>query len=104
MRGADYVRLFVLAAIWGGSFIFIRILAPALGPVATAASRVLAGGLMLLAWYRIRRFDPDWRAHGKHYAVIGIVNSAIPFSLYGFAALHVPAGYSAILNSTAPLF
>jgi drug/metabolite transporter (DMT)-like permease len=104
MRGADYVRLFALAAIWGGSFIFMRVLAPALGPVATAAVRVLTGGLMLLGWFQIRRFNPEWRQHGRHYAAIGIVNSAVPFSLYAFAALHVPAGYSAILNSTAPLF
>ncbi len=104
MRGADYLRLFTLAAIWGGSFIFMRVLAPVLGPVATAGLRVLIGGLMLLAWFRLRHFDPGWPEHWRHYAIIGVVNSAIPFSLYAFAALHVPAGYSAILNSSAPLF
>ncbi len=104
MRSADAIRLVVLATIWGGSFIFMRVLAPALGPVPTAALRVILGGLLLLAWFRVRRFDPKWRAHGRHYLVIGAVNSAIPFSLFAFAALHVPAGYSAILNSTSPLF
>jgi drug/metabolite transporter (DMT)-like permease len=104
MRGADYVRLFVLAAIWGGSFIFMRVLAPVLGPIPTAALRVLLGGGMLLLWFRVRRFDPQWRVHRRHYMIIGAVNSSIPFSLFAFAALHVPAGYSAILNSTAPMF
>ena len=104
MHARDYGRLFILAAIWGGSFIFMRVVAPVLGPLATADLRVLLGGLMLLAWFRISGFDPQWRDHWRHYAIIGAANSAVPFSLYAFAALHVPAGYSAILNSTAPLF
>ena len=104
MRAADYARLFTLAAIWGGSFIFMRVLAPVLGPVSTAGLRVLIGGGVLLGWFRLRRFNPHWREHWRHYAIIGAVNSAVPFSLYAFAALHVPAGYSAILNSSAPLF
>lgn len=104
MQARDYGRLFLLAAIWGGSFIFMRVLAPVLGPLATAGLRVLIGGLLLLAWFRITAFDPKWGRHWRHYVVIGLGNSALPFSLYAFAALHVPAGYSAILNSTAPLF
>ena len=44
MRAADYARLFLLAAIWGGSFIFMRVLAPALGPLPTADLRVLIAG------------------------------------------------------------
>lgn len=104
MRTADYVRLVSLAAIWGGSFLFMRVISPQLGPLATAALRVLLGGLSLLVWFRVIGFDPEWRKHARHYVVVGIGNSSVPFSLYAFAALHVPAGYSAILNSTAPLF
>jgi len=104
LAGADVARLVTLAAIWGASFYFFRILAPVLGPVATAASRVIIGGLALVAWLRIIGFDAELARHGRHYAVIGVVNSAIPFVLFAWAALTLPASYSAILNATAPLF
>src|SRR5690349_17257647 len=90
MKTADLVRLLLLAAIWGGSFLFMRVLAPVIGPVGTAASRVLLAGIVLLAWYRITGFDVHWRANLRHYAIIGGVGSALPFTLFAFAALHIP--------------
>ena len=104
LAGADVARLVTLAAIWGASFYFFRILAPVLGPVATAAARVIIGGLALVAWLKAIGFDAELARHGQHYAVIGVMNSAIPFSLFAWAALTLPASYSAILNATAPLF
>jgi drug/metabolite transporter (DMT)-like permease len=104
VRTADTGRLVALAAIWGGSFIFIRVLAPALGPVLTATLRVLIAGTALVAYFRVIGFDAEVRRFWRQYLTIGIVNSAIPFLLYAFAALHIPASYSVILNSTTPLF
>jgi drug/metabolite transporter (DMT)-like permease len=104
LTGADVARLVTLAAIWGASFYFFRILAPVLGPVATAAARVIIGGLALVVWLKAIGFDAELARHGRHYAVIGVMNSAIPFSLFAWAALTLPASYSAILNATAPLF
>jgi drug/metabolite transporter (DMT)-like permease len=104
LRRADLVRLLLLAAIWGGSFLFMRVLAPAIGPLWTASSRVLIAGLVLLAWFRWSGFVVPWRGNLRHYAIIGGVGSALPFSLFAFAALHLPAGLSAILNASAPLF
>jgi drug/metabolite transporter (DMT)-like permease len=104
MRSSDYARLFVLAAIWGGSFIFMRVLAPALGAVLTAALRVAISGLVLVAYLRLAGIDMAWRTRWHHYFAIGMLNSGIPFTLFGFAALHLPAGYSAIINSLTPIF
>ena len=104
LAGADVARLVALAAIWGASFYFYRILVPVLGPVVTAAARVIIGGLALVAWLRFIRVDGELTRHGRHYAVIGVLNSAIPFALFAWAALTLPASYSAILNATAPLF
>lgn len=104
MRAGDIVRLVTLAAIWGGSFIFMRVLAPVLGSVVTADLRVLIAGLALLAYFRLIRFDPEWRRCWKKYLFIGAINSALPFFLFSFAALHIPASYSVILNSTSPFF
>jgi drug/metabolite transporter (DMT)-like permease len=104
MRPADIARLLLLAAIWGGSFIFMRVLAPVLGPVLTADLRVMIAGLTLILYFRIIKFDPQWRLHWKKYLLIGSINSALPFFLFSFAALHIPASYSVILNSTSPFF
>jgi drug/metabolite transporter (DMT)-like permease len=104
MRIQDLVRLTSLAAIWGGSFVFMRVAAPALGPVVTADLRVSLAGVLLAAYFRIVGFDPQWRRYWKQYLVVGVVNSALPFSLYSYAAMHIPASYSVILNATAPLF
>jgi drug/metabolite transporter (DMT)-like permease len=93
-----------LAAIWGASFIFFRVLAPVLGPVVTAGARVLIAGVALLVYCRVIGFDTQWHRYWREYLAIGIVNSAIPFVLFAFAALYIPASYSAILNSAAPLF
>ncbi|MEO8303908.1 MAG: EamA family transporter [Betaproteobacteria bacterium] len=104
MRQSDVARLVCLAAIWGGSFIFIRVLAPTLGPIVTAASRVLIAGAVLVLYCRATGFSADLKRYWRQYLFIGVVNSTIPFVLYGFAALHIPASYSVILNSTTPLF
>ena len=104
MTRADAARLVALAAIWGASFIFIRVTAPVLGPVWMAEGRVLIGGLALAAWFAFTGFNPEWRRHLKFYALIGIINSAVPFSLYGFAGMHLSASVMSILNATSPMF
>ncbi len=104
MRPADTARLITLAAIWGGSFIFIRVLAPVLGPVLTAMLRLVIAGFALVAYFHVIGFDAEVRRFWRQYLIIGIANSAVPFLLYAFAALHIPASYSVILNSTVPLF
>lgn len=100
----DYVLLIVLSAIWGASFIFMRILAPVLGPVATADMRLLIAGITLAAFYRFQNYDFEWKKNWKRYLIIGLLNSGIPFLLFSFAALHLPASVSVIINSMTPLF
>ena len=104
MRAADYARLVALAAIWGASFMFMRVAAPVLGALWTAEARVLLGGLALLLWFRVTGFDAGLRRHARFYLLVGTVNSAVPFTLYAFAAQHAPASMLAVLNSTAPMF
>jgi drug/metabolite transporter (DMT)-like permease len=101
---ADTARLVALAAIWGASFIFMRVAAPVLGAAWTAELRVLLGGLVLLAWFRLAGFDPGLRTHWRSYAVVGAIGIAAPFALYSFAAIHAPASLLAIVNATAPIF
>lgn len=104
MRNPDLFRLLTLAAIWGASFLFMRIVAPVLGALWTTEIRVAVAGLamllLMLATGRAMRFSENW----KHYLVVGAINSALPFALFSYAALTLPAGYSAIVNATSPLW
>lgn len=104
MTASDAARLVFLAALWGGSFIFMRVAAPALGAAWTAEGRLLVAGLVLAAGFAATGFDPGWRRHWKAFAAIGLVNLALPSLLYGFALAHIPAALGALLNATSPVF
>ncbi|RTY52671.1 MULTISPECIES: DMT family transporter [Pantoea] len=103
MTISDVVRLFLLAALWGASFLFMRIAVPAFGSVNVAFLRVLLGfaGLaaVVLCSRQLRTFN------GKLAATLtlGIINSGLPFLMYCIAARWLPTGYSAIFNATAPM-
>ncbi|MCX6028874.1 MAG: DMT family transporter [Chloroflexi bacterium] len=104
MRPADVVRLLMLAVLWGGSFLFMRIAAPVLGPVVLIALRVSLAGLALLAYAAITRQKLALRRYWRQYLIIGAINSALPFVLIATAELKLPASLAAILNATSPLF
>ena len=104
MSASSVVRLLILSAIWGGSFIFIRIAVPALGPVALMELRVLFAAVFLAGVAYFWRSLLAIGAHWKHYLILGFFNSALPFLLFGYAALSLPASLLAILNATAPLW
>lgn len=104
MSAADLAKLVFLSAIWGGSFIFLRVAAPEAGPLLTATLRTTLAGAALIAFATMTRVKMDWRANLKPFAVVGLFAVVIPFSCFAFAALHLPAAHSAVLNATAPLF
>jgi drug/metabolite transporter (DMT)-like permease len=104
MTISDAARLGALAAIWGASFLFLRIAAPALGPIATADLRMLVGGLALAAYFALTAFDAQWRRWWRTYLVIGALTSAVPFVLFAYAALELSAGLMAVLNATSPMW
>jgi drug/metabolite transporter (DMT)-like permease len=104
LRRADTARLVSLAAIWGASFLFMRIAAPVLGPVLTAELRTLIAGIALAAYFAATGYDPEWRRWGRHYVTVGILSSAVPFLLWAYAALSLTAGLLSVLNATAPMW
>lgn len=97
------LRLLSLAAIWGGSFLFMRIAVPVLGAVPTAFCRVLLSSAGLFALIGLMRVPLSFGGKFRATLVLGAVNSGIPFLMFAMAARVLPAGYSAILNATAPL-
>lgn len=104
MKAADYMRLILLAAVWGASFIFMRVAAPAFGAVVTADGRLLIAGLALAAWFQACGFNVQWLRYWKAYTAVGLVNFALPSLLYAFALAHIPATLGTVLNATSPMF
>ena len=102
-NGVTSAELALLGAIWGASFLFMRIAANDFGAVPLVEVRLASGALVLLPFL--------WAARGAfparlwpRIALIGLINSAVPFALFAWAAQRAPAGVGAITNSMAVLF
>ena len=104
MKRGDAARLLLLAAIWGASFLFIRIASPAIGPVLTADVRMLIAGVALAAYFRLAGLDAQWPRFWRHYVIVGILTSAAPFLLFAYAALSLSAGLMAVINASSPMW
>ncbi len=103
MQTKHFVQLVMLSALWGASFMLIRIASPVLGPNVLAAMRIGMATLTLAVLMRAMRHS--WpMGHWRELALIGLLSVALPFLLFAWAALQLPAGYSALLNSTAVVF
>lgn len=104
MSARDALVFVSLAAIWGGSFLFLRLTAPTLGPLAVAALRTTGAALVLLPlvlWHRQwRPLVPLWRT----VLVSACISCVLPFIGLSWAAQHLPAGPLSVLNATAPMW
>lgn len=96
--------LLVLSAIWGSSFLFIKIGVSELPPLFVALGRVAGGALALLVVVALTRdrLPRDPRAWG-HHAVVAVVGVAAPFSLFAFGEQRVSSILAGIWNSVTPL-
>jgi drug/metabolite transporter (DMT)-like permease len=104
MKPADLARLVSLAAIWGSSFLFVRITAPAIGPLLTADLRMLIAGSALALYFRAIGFDSQWRRWWRQYLIVGVLTSALPFLLFAYSALSLSAGLMAVINASSPIW
>jgi drug/metabolite transporter (DMT)-like permease len=104
VKTRDLVDLFVLGAIWGASFLFMRIAAPDFGAVPLIAVRVGVAALFLIGVLGRRGGLAQVFTNVPRLAFLGAINSAIPFSLFAYAVLSITSGFASVLNSTAPLF
>jgi drug/metabolite transporter (DMT)-like permease len=104
MSIASIIDFVVLAALWGSSFLFMRLAVVEFGAVPTAAVRVAVAAVFLLPLMLWKGHGALFRKHWWKVCLIGIPNSALPFALFSFALLSITTGLSAILNATVPLF
>ena len=98
------IEFILLAAIWGSSFLFMRLATVEFGALPSAGLRVAIAALFLLPILLWRGLGPQLAQHWKKIFFVGLLNSAIPFACYAFALLSISTGLSSILNATVPLF
>jgi drug/metabolite transporter (DMT)-like permease len=104
VNAAHLLELLALAAIWGGSFLFLRVGAGEFGPVPLAFVRMAGAALLLLPLIAWRGEWPALRRHWRLVAIVSLTNSAVPFVCFGVAALAITGGLSSIFNATTPLW
>ena len=102
MKTTDLLTLLTLGALWGFSFLFIRVAAPEFGPIALIEIRVGLATVALLPMLILQHREV--RAHWRPIVVLGVLHYAIPFCLFAYAMLTLTGGYSAIINASSPLF
>ena len=104
MRTRDLIDLLVLGAIWGASFLFMRVAAPEFGPIPLIAARVAIGAVFLMIVLVRRGGVGGLYRSAAPLIILGTINAAVPFSLFAYAVLSITAGLASVLNSTSPLF
>lgn len=104
MSPRDLALLVLLAAIWGSSFLFMRIAGPELGAGPLAWLRVSVAALFLGALLALRRERPPLAGRWRAMTLMAFTNTAAPFLLLTWATIHLSAGYGALLNATTPLW
>ena len=98
------IDLVLLGALWGASFLFMRIGTAEFGALPAAAVRVAIAALFLLPIALLRGQGPAIARHWKACFAVGVFNSGLPFALFCFALLTLNSGLAAVLNATTPMF
>ncbi|MBV9455406.1 MAG: DMT family transporter [Rubrobacter sp.] len=104
MRPKELMVLTLLGALWGGSFLFIRVAVPALGPFVLMEMRVGLAAVVLTLYAVAASRLPKLRTHWKEFLILGGLNAALPFTLIAASEINLTASLGAILNSTTALF
>lgn len=104
MKRNDVFLLILLSAIWGASFLFMKVAAPVFGAISLILVRVAIAAVCL---FPLLVKEGQWRvllARKMDFFLLGVFNSALPFCLLTVATLSIEAGFTSVLNATTPLF
>ncbi|WP_233831048.1 DMT family transporter [Paraburkholderia sp. ZP32-5] len=108
MNAKNLLQLLILAALWGASFLFIRVGVTDFGVAPLMALRVGIGAIflaiVLVARRPLRQSASVLRTRALPLLMVGILNSAAPFCLFAYAELTLPAGVTSVINASAPLW
>jgi len=100
----NYIELFLMSAIWGSSFLFLRIAAPEFGPFLLIQMRVLTAVIVMLPICMVFGKWGELIANWRIIFLVSLTNMAVPFCLFAYAALSMGSGLLSIMNATVPFF
>jgi len=105
MNRREWAMLLALAVLWGGSFFFIKVMVEQMAPFSVVLGRVGVAAVLINLWLALKgevmRFSGrQWGA----FALMGLLNNVLPFSLIAFGESHISSGLASILNATTPLY
>lgn len=100
----DALLLLLLSAIWGSSFLFIKLGVDELQPSVVVLGRLVFGALFLLVLVPGRGGLAPLSGHLRPLIVLGALNSALPFWLLGFAETRLDSGLTGVIMAAAPIF
>lgn len=103
MHRRDLVLLLALAAIWGASFLFIKLGVDDVEPAVVVFGRLLVGVAVLVPVVLLRGSVPDMRAMWVPCLVLGALNNAVPYWLIAFAETRIDSGLAAVIQAAAPI-
>ena len=105
MSSANLFLLFLLATLWGPSFLFIKVAVAEIPPLTMVTVRVGLAALLLYLFLRLRGGRlPGFGRLWLHFAVLGLLAHTIPFTLISWGEIYIDSAVAAILNGTTPLF
>jgi drug/metabolite transporter (DMT)-like permease len=104
MKTSHTIQLLLLAAIWGSSFIFLKILTPVIGVSMTMGSRIILAAIVMISFVAFLKKLPDYTLHWRKYLVLGVLNLMLPFALVSYSIGFLNASLSSIINASTPLF
>ncbi|MES2626381.1 MAG: DMT family transporter [Pseudomonadota bacterium] len=104
MKLPQLLQLFSLAALWGASFLFIKLAVPYFSPIPLTAVRSLVATITLMPILLISGKWPEFKRNWPHIMVIGLISTAIPATMLSISTQYTSAGFASILNALTPLF
>ncbi len=104
MKLSDAIELMVLGAMWGSSFLFMKVATPEFGPVPLIGIRIGLAALVLWFVYQWQKPEGASLQFNASTLAVGVFNAAFPFTLFAFATLYLTAGIASVINATVSIF
>ena len=104
MSARDFLALLLVSLFWGGSFLFLRLLViEGLEPLQIVSLRMLFAAIFIAPFFLIKLKKFSFHAHRFSILLIGLLNTALPFSLFAYASVNLGAGSLSVLQATVPI-
>ena len=104
MNTRDFIVLLLVSVLWGGSFLFVRLLVlDGLEPLQIVSIRMQLAAIFILPFFLNKLKKYSFHDHGFSFVLIGILNTALPFTLFSYASIKLGAGSLSILQATVPI-